>query len=85
MRWEEDHLNVEPELGGLANVFQDYGFETETWLIPTDSPDRKIMRKALDFIDDHESEDTLLIVYYGGHATINQAQQATWSWYVTLL
>ncbi|TVY59583.1 hypothetical protein LSUE1_G009303, partial [Lachnellula suecica] len=79
LRWEEDHLNVRPELEALSDVFQDYGFDTETWLIPTASPDRKILRKALDFIDDYESEDTLLIVYYGGHATINQAQQATWS------
>jgi hypothetical protein len=38
------------------------------------------MGKALEFIDDFESEDTLFIVYYGGHAKINEARQSTWSW-----
>jgi predicted protein tyrosine phosphatase len=83
LRWEEDHLNVAGEVEYLEKVFRDYGFETEIWKIPTESPDRKILRKALDFVDDNEDEDTLLIVYYGGHATINQAQQSTWSWYVS--
>lgn len=39
-----------------------------------------MMAKALEFIDDHETPDTLLIVYYGGHAKINEARQSTWSW-----
>ncbi|KAK0101071.1 hypothetical protein ONS95_012943 [Cadophora gregata] len=38
-----------------------------------------MMAKALEFIDDHENPDTLLIVYYGGHAKINEARQSTWS------
>ncbi|KAL5319401.1 hypothetical protein ACEPPN_012453 [Leptodophora sp. 'Broadleaf-Isolate-01'] len=79
LRWEEDELEVEWELNDLAKVFGDYGFNTETWLIPTKSPLRKMMAKALEFIDDHETPDTLLIVYYGGHAKINEARQSTWS------
>ncbi|KAG4432279.1 hypothetical protein IFR05_012227 [Cadophora sp. M221] len=79
LRWEEDELEVEWELNDLAKVFGNYGFNTETWLIPTKSPLRKMMAKALEFIDDHESPDALLIVYYGGHAKINEARQSTWS------
>ncbi|KAH7377993.1 hypothetical protein BKA64DRAFT_714496 [Cadophora sp. MPI-SDFR-AT-0126] len=79
LRWEEDELEVEWELNDLAKVFRDYGFSTDPWLIPTQSPLRKMMAKALKFIDDHESPDTLLIVYYGGHAKINEARQSTWS------
>ncbi len=55
-------------------------FNTETWLIPTESPYMKVMGKALQFVSDYQSEDTLLIVYYGGHAKINEARQSTWSW-----
>jgi hypothetical protein len=73
-------LQVEWELNDLAKVFRDYKFNTETWLIPTKSPLMKIMAKALQFVGDYESEDTLLIVYYGGHARINEARQSTWSW-----
>ena len=80
LRWEEDELDIKSELDDLAKVFQDYGFKTETWLIPTEAPLRKMMGKAVKFVEEHESEDTLFIVYYGGHANINPARQATWSW-----
>lgn len=80
LRWEEDELQVEWELDDLAQVFCNYGFHTDTWLIPTKSPLRKVMGKALEFIDDFESEHTLFIVCYGGHAKINEARQSTWSW-----
>lgn len=82
LRWEEDELEVEWELHDLARTFGSYGFHTDTWLIPTQSPLRKVMGKMLEFVDDFESEDTLLIVYYGGHAKINEARQSTWSWSV---
>jgi hypothetical protein len=41
---------------------------------------RKVMSKVIAFIDKYESEDTLLILYYGGHTTINHARQSNWSW-----
>jgi hypothetical protein len=80
LRWEEDELQVEWELNDLAKVLRDYKFNTETWLIPTESPLMKMMAKALQFVGDYESEDTLLIFYYGGHARINEARQSTWPW-----
>jgi hypothetical protein len=80
LRWEEDELQVEWELNDLAKVFRAYNFNTETWLVPTESPYMKMMSKALQFVGDHQSGDTLLIVYYGGHAKINEARQSTWSW-----
>ncbi len=80
LRWEEDELEVKWELDDLAKVFQDYGFKTEKWLIPTESPLIKIMGKAVKFVEEYQSEDTLFILYYGGHAQINRARQATWSW-----
>lgn len=33
-------------------------------------------------IKEHESEDTLFIVYYGGHAKIDESRQSTWCAYV---
>jgi len=72
-------LQVEWELNDLAKVFRDYGFNTETWLIPTESPLRRTMAQALKFVEDYGSEDTLLIIYYGGNAKINEARHSTWS------
>lgn len=82
IRWEEDELEVEWELNELHKVFRDlYGFTTEQFLIPSQNSHRKLNLKALRFVEEHENEDTLLIVYYGGHGVINKARQSTWSWY----
>jgi hypothetical protein len=81
LRWEEDELNVQWELEELQDVFtKTYGFSTEAYLIPTENSHRKLMRKAVSFVEEHESDETLLIVYYGGHGVINKARQSTWSW-----
>ena len=32
------------------------------------------MLKAGEFVDKHEDKDSLMIVYYGGHAFINEAR-----------
>lgn len=80
LRWEEDELQVQWELDDLSEVFQRYGFESEIFLIPTKSPLRRVMGKCLEFVDEYEDENTLFIVYYGGHAKINEARQSTWSW-----
>jgi hypothetical protein len=82
LRWEDDELQVKWELNDLAKVLGDYGFHTETWLIPTESPLQKMMSKAIEFVEKYEAEDTLFIVYYGGYAKINQARQSTWSRFV---
>lgn len=81
IRWEEDELEVEHEMEDLLKVFKDmYGFSTERFLIPTQNSHRKLNHKALSFVEEHEKEDMLLIVYYGGHGVINKSRQSTWSW-----
>ncbi|PNP84784.1 hypothetical protein FNYG_01878 [Fusarium nygamai] len=80
IRWEEDELEVEWELNELQRVFHRlYGFTTDKFLIPTQNSHRKLNHKVLGFVEEHENEDTLLIVYYGGHGIINKARQSTWS------
>ncbi|KAH7152895.1 hypothetical protein EDB81DRAFT_841280 [Dactylonectria macrodidyma] len=80
IRWEEDELEVEWEMEELRKVFRDmYGFSTEQFLIPTQNSHRKLNRKVLSFVEEHEKEDVLLLVYYAGHGVINKARQSTWS------
>lgn len=80
LRWAEDHLKVEPEIAGLSRVFESYGFRTTSWLIPTENAHRRLMLKVGEFVDAYDRKDCLMIVYYGGHAYINEARQSTWSW-----
>lgn len=79
LRWDEDDLDVAWEVEDLEKVFKSYGFDTEIWLIPSDNSHLELMIKAASFVKAYESMDTLFVVYYGGHATINAARQSTWS------
>ncbi|KAL8670440.1 MAG: hypothetical protein Q9168_005021 [Polycauliona sp. 1 TL-2023] len=69
LRWVKDDLNVQDELTSLGRVFEDqYHFATEQWNIPSLNSTRALQTKLYDFQNCHQSEDELLIVYYGGHA-----------------
>ncbi|KAI8949932.1 hypothetical protein F4801DRAFT_371171 [Xylaria longipes] len=79
LHWDSDDLFVLPELEDLeACLQQDYNFETERFTIPSSNAHLDLMLKIGAMIKDHESTDTLLIVYYGGHARIDDARQSTW-------
>ncbi|KAF8850218.1 hypothetical protein BDZ45DRAFT_679913 [Acephala macrosclerotiorum] len=78
IRWAEDET-VQPELERLYDVFKHgYGFEVEDWTIPTINSHRKLMGKALDFIEEFDARDNLFVVYYAGHGTINENRQSVW-------
>ncbi|KUJ21390.1 uncharacterized protein LY89DRAFT_432694 [Mollisia scopiformis] len=79
LRWEEDSLGVQYELDDLAKTLDGYGFDTETWLIPTIKSHRALMHKALQVVDDYGESDTLFIVYYAGHGRMNTSRQAEWT------
>ncbi|KAI0481552.1 hypothetical protein F4859DRAFT_529354 [Xylaria cf. heliscus] len=79
LHWDCDDLFVLPELEDLEICLQqDYNFETERFTIPSSNAHLDLMLKIGAMIKDHESTDTLLIVYYGGHAKIDDARQSTW-------
>lgn len=68
LRWVEDDLNVQEELTSLKRVFEhQFRFATEQWDIPSQNPTRALQTRLYDFQDAHQSENELLIVYYGGH------------------
>lgn len=73
-------MGVVLELDDLANTFRSaYGFETETWLIPTVKSLFALTTKALQTVQGFGDPDNLLIVYYGGHGLINDARQGVWT------
>lgn len=70
---------VLPELEDLEVCLREnYNFETDVFAIPSDNPHLDLMLKIGDMIKKYESEDTLLVVYYGGHARIDESRQSTW-------
>ncbi|KAH7417952.1 hypothetical protein BKA64DRAFT_653228 [Cadophora sp. MPI-SDFR-AT-0126] len=80
IRWADDnHLGVWCEMEDLCRTFEHgYGFKTTTWLIPTENPLLEIMTKSIALVNEIGSEDNLVILYYGGHAAMNDARQQIW-------
>jgi hypothetical protein len=80
IRWDDDdRLGVSYELEDLCKVFErGYGFQTTTWLIPTENSLQNIMGKALRFTTTFGMEGNLVIVYYAGHGAMNDARQQVW-------
>lgn len=81
LSWEDDNLGVIDEVIELEDVFRHtYRFEVEVWRIPTGRSHNSLAAKILGFLNDYESKDNLLIVYYGGHGYMNDDPQCVWSW-----
>jgi len=79
LHWECDDLFVLPELEDLEKCFrQNYNFETDIFPIPSENAHLELMLKIGDMLKKHETDDTLFIVYYGGHARIDESRQSTW-------
>ncbi|KAK3313434.1 hypothetical protein B0H66DRAFT_482999 [Apodospora peruviana] len=79
LHWKCDDLFVLPELEDLEKCLrEDYCFETDIFAIPSENAHLELMLKLGDMIKNHESEDTLFVVYYGGHARIDESRQSTW-------
>ncbi|KJR85863.1 homeobox domain containing protein [Sporothrix schenckii 1099-18] len=79
LHWKSDDLFVLPELEDLEKCFrEEYGFETDTFPIPSENAHLELMMRIGALIKDHEATDTLFIVYYGGHARIDESRQSTW-------
>jgi hypothetical protein len=70
---------VLPELEDLEKCLRDdYHFETDIFGIPSENAHLELMLKVGAMIKDHESTDTLFVIYYGGHAKIDESRQSTW-------
>jgi hypothetical protein len=68
LSWEADDLGVEAEIQPLRRVLEDrYHFGVQDYKIPSIKPDKALKKRIFDFLDE-DDKDTLLIVYYAGHA-----------------
>lgn len=81
LSWEDDDLGVATEVSELDFVFRHvYGYRTDQWKIPSTQSHIALARRILDLLTDSASSDKLLIVYYGGHAYMNDQRDCVWLW-----
>ncbi|TDZ18558.1 hypothetical protein Cob_v008567 [Colletotrichum orbiculare MAFF 240422] len=79
LHWGSDDLFVLPELEDLERCLrEDYAYDTEIFPIPSENSHLELMMQVGKLIKDHEAQDTLFLVYYGGHARIDESRQSTW-------
>jgi hypothetical protein len=81
LRWEEDDLKVAVELEELGIIFSKcYNYSVELWRIPSEKPATKLQRRLADYVDNFDTPNTLLIVYYAGHAMQNEQRDESPIW-----
>ena len=81
LSWEDDNLGVIAEVLELQDVFENkYHFDTEEWKIPSDGSHNKLAFRIMQYIHAFEASETLLILYYGGHGSIDDKRQCVWHW-----
>ncbi len=72
-----------PELEDLEKTLrEEYNFETDIFAIPSENSHLELMLRIGEIIKKHEGQDTLFVIYYGGHAKIDESRQSTWCAYV---
>jgi len=72
MYWEDDDLNVAPEVAALkATLSQVYHYKVETWKIPTKMPCWQLTKRLIDFLTLNDAKGNLVLFYYAGHAMAN--------------
>ncbi|CZR56089.1 uncharacterized protein PAC_05977 [Phialocephala subalpina] len=80
--WTHDDLGVWREIIALRTVLEDmYNFKVEEYKIPGISqPDRALKSRVIEFLNSSDRQDTLLIVYYAGHARRAPEENASPLW-----
>ncbi|KAG0645504.1 hypothetical protein D0Z07_8738 [Hyphodiscus hymeniophilus] len=81
LSWEDDDLGVKEEIIDLRHVFENfYRFDVEEHKIPSEKPDKNVKRKVLEFLN-KDGDDTLLVVYYAGHARSGEQSNEGSIWF----
>ena len=80
VHWEEDDLGVVAEIKELEEMLRDtYHFDVESWTIPTVKRCYMTLARKIDSIlVNYDTQDSLFILYYGGHALQDEHRQPTW-------
>ncbi|KAL9084542.1 MAG: hypothetical protein Q9159_005160 [Coniocarpon cinnabarinum] len=76
IRWEYDDLDTETEINDLEQLFRDaYHYRTETYLIPSIDSTTELEQRLLSFRTTYDTGDNLLVLYYGGHGSLEPGKQ----------
>lgn len=84
LSWKDDDLGVAKEVVELQNVFEHlYRYHVQAYQIPNVKPDKELKRRMLEFLD-NDGADTLLILYYAGHAKKSPQSNEAPTWFASV-
>lgn len=87
LAWEKSDLaGIEQEVKEIGELFaKTFLFPVKAFRIPEQQSFRRLGARILQFIADHDSPSSLLIVYYGGHgdrnddSSSNERRESVWA------
>lgn len=69
--WEDEQDGVWGEITDLQSVFvRHFNFEADIYRIPSKNPESNLLDKIEELKEKAEKEESLVIVYYGGHGAM---------------
>lgn len=75
-----DYVSLEDETRRLRATLEGYGYDVEAFDIPMRRPTQAIQRRLHEFCK-LAADDTLLIVYYHGHGSLDDDNELVFSRY----
>ena len=71
--WEDADAVFEEQLNELKVLLHDiYNYPVEQYRIPSERPHKALREMLSSFIKKNDGEGHLIIIYYGGHASMNE-------------
>jgi len=69
--WADETAETYGSLRELKGAFKRFNFKTETFVIPWDRPQAKLLKWLKRIEEKYSADDTLLIVAYSGHGAMH--------------
>jgi len=79
-----DYVSLEDETRRLHETFGSFGYNVQDWSIPMERPLEKMRNRIKKFCR-LAADDTLLIVYYHGHGSLDDDNELVFSRYVSTM
>ncbi|EAA28880.3 hypothetical protein GE21DRAFT_3852 [Neurospora crassa] len=73
-----EFVSLEEETRRLRDTFESYGYTVDDWLIPMRDPLKAVLTKLAQF-SKWANDETLLIVYYHGHGSLDERRELVFS------
>ena len=84
LSWKEDTLGVQDEIRRVSIMFREvFAYNVQEYLIPSVNPEISLATEIHSLVERHGGEDSLIIIYYGGHGDpdLDGERQAIWAAY----